>query len=428
VLIKDNIETADKMMTTAGSLALAGMCAKRDATIVRKLRKAGAVILGKTNLSEWANFRSTRSTSGWSGRGGQTRNPYALDRNPCGSSSGSGVAASAGLCAVAIGTETNGSIVCPSAVNGIVGIKPTVGLVSRAGIIPLAHSQDTAGPMARSVADAAAVLAAIAGIDPRDPATEDADRGQPDYAACLDPSGLRGKRLGVARQYFGKHEKVDEVMEQAIKDLKRLGATVVDPAEFKSGGYGRAGLDVLLYEFKADLNRYLADLPAAAAVHSLAELIAFNENNRDREMPFFGQELLLQAQAKGDLTDQQYVAALDKVRRVARDEGIDATLKSHQLDAMVAPTCGPAWVTDWITGDHGFGGSSTPAARAGYPSVTVPAGAVFGLPVGLSFFGRAYSEPLLLGLAYAYEQGTRHRRAPKYLAHAEFGPASSRKV
>ena len=419
VLIKDNIGTADKMMTTAGSLALVGARPKRDAFIVRQLRRAGAILLGKTNLSEWANYRSTHSTSGWSGRGGQTRNPYALDRNPCGSSSGSGAGVSANLCAVAIGTETNGSIVCPSSTNGVVGIKPTVGLVGRSGIVPLAHSQDVAGPMARTVTDAAILLTCIAGVDPRDTVTQNDQNVACNYAADLSPDALRGKRIGVARNYFGFHARVDQVVEQALDTMQQRGAVLVDPANVNRSGYGRSGGRVLSYEFKADINKYLAALGSDAAVHNLDELIQFNERHRDREMPFFGQELFLMAQKKGDLSTPEYQEALQRMHRVARDEGIDATLKEHALDAIVAPTAGPAWVTDLILGDHGSGGSSTPAARAGYPNVTVPAGDVFGLPVGISFFSRAYSERLLIQLAYAFEQASRCRKPPRFRPHAQ---------
>jgi amidase len=421
VLIKDNIDTADRMSTTAGSLALEGSIAPRDSSVAERLRTAGAVILGKTNLSEWANFRSTRSSSGWSGRGGQCRNPYALDRNPCGSSSGSGAATSASLCAIAIGTETDGSIVCPSSANGLVGIKPTVGLVSRAGIIPISHSQDTAGPMARTVADAAVLLSAIAGADPRDAATA-ASRGhlEADYTKFLDPDGLKGARIGIARKYFGFHDRVDALMAAAIDDIKRLGAETIDPIELSEGHeIGDAEMEVLLYEFKADLNAYLAGLAPGVTSRSLADLIAFNEQNHDREMPYFGQELFVRAEAKGPLTTKEYVDALAKSRRLARAEGIDLVMAKHRLDAILAPTGGPAWVTDLVDGDHFGGGASTLPAVAGYPHVTVPCGAVFGLPVGLSFFGRAWSEPTLIRIAFAYEQATKHRRVPGLLPTAE---------
>jgi amidase len=417
VLIKDNIDTADKMTTTAGSLALQGSIAARDSFVAKKLREAGAILLGKTNLSEWANFRSTRSTSGWSGRGGQTRNPYALDRNPCGSSSGSGVAVSANLCAVAVGTETNGSVVCPSTINGIVGIKPTVGLISRSGIIPISHSQDTAGPMARTVRDAATRLGALTGSDDADTATTRSEgKTYRDYTSFLDPKGLSGARIGVCRGFFGFHDMVDKLMAEAIAVLQAGGATVVDPADIETRSkYGDAEFEVLLYEFKAGLNRYLSGLDQKIAVHSLQELIAFNETNKEKEMPHFGQEILHMAQEKADLSSPAYREALGMVQRLTRAEGIDATLAEHQLDALIAPTGGPAWLTDWINGDHFGGGSSSPAAISGYPNVTVPAGFVRGLPVGISFFATAYREPMLIKLAYAFEQATRHRKAPQFL-------------
>lgn len=423
VLLKDNIDTADRMMTTAGSLALLGSIAPEDAFLVQKLREAGAVILGKTNLSEWANFRSTRSSSGWSSRGGQTRNPYALDRNPCGSSSGSAVAVAADLCAVAIGTETDGSIICPSQTNGIVGIKPTLGLVSRSGIIPIAHSQDTAGPMARTVEDAAILLGALTGVDPRDPATE-ASRGtaHTDYTQFLDAGGLRGACIGVARNFFGFHPRIDTVMETCIQTMRDLGAEIVDPAEVVTAKtWRKTETEVLLYEFKADLNAYLAGLGPDAPVHSLEEIIAFNAAYADTVMPYFGQERMLQAQTKGPLTDAAYLEALATNHRLARAEGINATLQAHNLDAIVAPSGGPAWLTDWVNGDHHSGGSSSPAAVAGYPNVTVPAGTIFGLPVGISFFAGAYQEPTLIKLAYAFEQATRVRTPPEYLPSVDFG-------
>ena len=416
ILIKDNIDTADPMATTAGSLALVGAQPARDAFIVERLRAAGAVILGKTNLSEWANFRSTRSTSGWSSRGGQTRNPYALDRNPCGSSSGSAVAVAANLCLAAVGTETDGSIICPASSNGVVGIKPTVGLVSRSGIIPIAHSQDTAGPMARTVRDAAILLGALAGVDPRDPATE-AGQGQKytDYIQFLDASGLRGARIGVARNFFGFHPQVDQIMEAAIAVMRQAGAEIVDPANVATAGQFRESeMEVLLTEFKANLNQYLAELGAEAPVHSLAEIVRFNEEHQEQVMPYFGQELFLMAAEKGPLTNEAYTNALAKNHRLARDEGIDATLRQHRLDAIVAPSNGPAWLIDPITGDHYGGGSSSPAAVAGYPNVTVPAGYVHGLPIGISFFGSAYQEPTLIRLAHAFEQATRVRRPPEF--------------
>ena len=422
-MIKDNIDTADRMMTTAGSLALLGSIAPEDAFLVQKLREAGAVLLGKTNLSEWANFRSTRSASGWSSRGGQTRNPYALDRNPCGSSSGSAVAVAANLCVVAIGTETDGSIICPSQTNGIVGIKPTLGLVSRSGIIPIAHSQDTAGPMARTVADAAILLDALTGVDPRDPATEASrDQAHADYTQFLDPDGLRGARIGVARNFFGFDPRVDALMETCIQMMRDLGAEIVDPADVVTAkDLGKTEIEVLLYEFKADLNAYLARLGPYAPVHSLQEIIAFNEAHKKAVMPYFGQERMLAAQEKGALTDAAYVKALETNHRLARTEGIDATMQAHDLDAIVAPSGGPAWLTDWVNGDHhGGGGSSSPAAVAGYPNITVPAGTIFGLPVGISFFASAYQEPTLIRLAYAFEQATRVRTPPQFLPSVDF--------
>jgi amidase len=421
VLLKDNIDTADRMHTSAGSLALAGSIASRDAFLVQRLRDAGAVILGKTNLSEWANFRSTHSTSGWSGRGGQTKNPYALDRNPCGSSSGSGVAVSANLVPLAVGTETDGSIVCPASACGIVGIKPTLGLVSRAGVIPIAHSQDTAGPMARTVADAAALLGVLTGVDPRDAATRTSQgRSHTDYTGFLDPTGLRGARIGVARNYFGFSDAVDRVMNEAIAAMKSAGAIVVDPANIVTKGkFDDSEFDVLLYEFKADLNAYLAGLGARAPARSVADLIAFNERNREREMPFFGQEIFVMAQKKGPLTTRAYRLALAKNHRLSRSEGIDAVIARHRLDAIVAPTGGPAWPTDLLNGDHFTGGSSTVAAVAGYPSITIPAGSVYGLPVGISFFASAYSEPTLITLAYALEQTLKARTVPRFLPTAD---------
>ncbi|MFQ5632213.1 MAG: amidase [bacterium] len=421
VLIKDNIDTADRMTTTAGSYALEGSIPKQDSFVAQKLREAGAIILGKANLSEWANFRSTRSSSGWSGRGGQARNPYALDRNPCGSSSGSGIAAAATLCAVAIGTETNGSVVCPSTANGIVGIKPTVGLLSRSGIIPIAHSQDTAGPMARTVRDAAILLGALTGIDARDDATRQSEgKAHRDYTQFLDSQGMNGARIGVARNYFGFHEMVDKLVEDAIDVMKQLGATVVDEANIETRNkYGDSGFAVLLYEFKTNLNKYLATLDDSVPVHTLEELIAFNSANKEKEMPYFGQEILKMAQEKGDLDTPEYKEALAKIHRLSRDEGIDATLKKHNIDAIIAPTGGPAWLTDWINGDHYVGGSSSPAARAGYPNITVPAGFIHGLPVGISFFSRAWNEPQLIKFAYAFEQATHHRKSPQFLPHVQ---------
>ena len=416
VLIKDNIETADRMQTTAGSLALQGTRPAQDSDVAKKLRDAGAVILGKTNLSEWANIRSSHSTSGWSGRGGLTRNPFALDRNPCGSSSGSGAATSANLCAVAVGTETDGSIVCPSSANGIVGIKPTLGLVSRAGIVPIAHSQDTAGPMARTVRDAAILLAALAGPDSRDGATADsASKVQKDYTQFLDPNGLRGARIGVARKYFGFNDAVDDLMNHVFDAMKSAGAVVVDPADLETHGkFDDTELLVLLYELKADLEAYLKSRPDAK-VRTLADVIAFNDQHQHEEMPYFGQDLFLKAQEKGPLTDKGYQAALRANHSLSREQGIDAVMNKFHLDALVAPTGGPAWITDLANGDHSVGGSSNAAAVAGYPNINVPAGFVFGLPVGISFFGRAWSEPTLLKIAYGFEQLVKARRQPQFL-------------
>jgi amidase len=419
VLIKDNIDTADRMQTTAGSLALMGSKPAQDSTVARKLREAGVVILGKTNLSEWANIRSSHSTSGWSGRGGLTRNPYALDRNPCGSSSGSGAATSANLCMVAVGTETDGSIVCPSSANGIVGVKPTLGLISRAGIVPIAHSQDTAGPMARTVRDAAILLSVLAGGDSRDSATADASaKMHKDYTQFLDPNGLRGARIGVARKYFGFSDTVDSLMNSLIQQMKSAGAEIVDPADLESHGkFDDTELTVLLYELKTDLNAYLAGRPDAA-VRTLADVIAFNEKNKDKEMPYFGQDLFLKAQEKGPLTDKAYVSALETNHKLSRTQGIDGVMDKFHLDALVAPTGAPAWVTDLVDGDHGLGGSSNAAAVAGYPNINVPAGFIFGLPVGISFFGRAWSEPTLLKIAYGFEQMTKARKPPEFLQSA----------
>lgn len=417
IVLKDNIDTADRMTTTAGSLALEGHIAAQDAFLVSRLRAAGAVILAKANLSEWANFRSAHSVSGWSSRGGQTLNPYVPDRNPCGSSSGSAVAVAASLCAAAVGTETDGSIVCPSHANGVVGIKPTLGLLSRAGVIPIAHSQDTAGPVARSVADAAIMLGAMTGMDPRDPATSSSQgKFYNDYTQFLKPGGLKGARIGVAREFFGFHPLVDKIMETCLEALKAGGAELVDPADIATKDKtDDTELEVLFYEFKADLNAYLGALGPEARVHSLEEVIAFNEANHKRVMPFFGQERMLKAQEKGPLTDEAYLKALETNHRLARDEGIDLTLQKHKLDAIVAPTGGPAWLIDYVNGDHYGGGSSSPAAVAGYPNITVPAGYVYGLPVGISFIGTAYAEPTLLRLAYAFEQITRVRQPPQFL-------------
>jgi amidase len=426
VLLKDNVDTADRMTTTAGSLALEGSLAARDAAVAARLRQAGAVLLAKTNMSEWANFRSTRSSSGWSGRGGQCCNAYAESRSPSGSSSGSGVAIARGYAPVAVGTETDGSIVSPSSANCLVGIKPTVGLVSRAGIIPIAHSQDTAGPMARTVADAAALLSVLAGEDPRDEATRagrDKARGKTaDYARFLDPAGLKGARIGVARKpFFGRHPGVDKAMEEALAALRAGGAELIDPVEIPHvGEYDDSEFEVLLYEFKADLNRYLASLGPQLPVHTLAEVIAWNERHRDRAMPYFGQEIMEQAEAKGPLTEEAYRKALEKNRKLARTEGLDAAFAKHKLDAIVAPTGGPAWLIDLVNGDAYSGGSSSPAAVAGTPSITVPAGWVSGLPVGISFMGAAWSEGTLIRLAYAYEQATKVHRRPGEQPKPEF--------
>ncbi|PYI79913.1 MAG: amidase [Verrucomicrobia bacterium] len=421
VLIKDNINTHDRMTTTAGSLALAGSIAPRDSFVVERLRVAGAIILGKTNLSEWANFRGSRSISGWSGRGGLTRNPYAIDRSPSGSSSGSAAAVSASLCAVAIGTETDGSIVSPASYCGVVGIKPTVGLVSRSGIIPISASQDTAGPIARTVADAATLLGAMTGEDPRDAATEaSAGKAQRDYTQFLDPKALRGARIGVARNFFRWHPRVDQVMERALETMRREGAVLVDPASLPSrDGLGEAERQVMLYEFKVGLNAYFASLGADAPVKSLKDLIEYNERNRERELPFFGQEILIDAEKKGPLTEQAYLDARVKCLKWSREDGIDALMDKHQLDAMIAPTTGPAHTLDLIVGDRGLGGSSSYAAVAGYPSITLPAGHIFGLPMGISFFGRAWSESRLIALSHAFEKATRARRAPQFLPTAE---------
>ncbi len=417
VLIKDNIDTADRMMTTAGSLALVGSKPPKDSMVARKLREAGAVIIGKTNLSEWANIRARHSTSGWSGRGGQTKNPYALDRNPCGSSSGSGAATSANFCAAAIGTETDGSIVCPSSTNGLVGIKPTVGLVSRGGIVPISHSQDGAGPMCRTVRDAATVLGALTRVDSEDSATA-ASQGKSftDYTQFLKANGLRGARIGVVRKTFGFMDAVDKVMESALDAMKKEGAILVDPVEIETAGkWSETESTVFMYELKANLNAYLARPGFNPPVKTLKDIIEFNEKNREKEMPYFGQDFFLKAEAKGSLSDKEYIEALEKNHQLARKEGIDATLEKHNLDALVGPTGGPAWLTDLMDGDHFGGGSSGAAAVAGYPNVTVPAGFVFGMPVGISFFGRAWSEPVLIRLAYAFEQATKVRKAPKFL-------------
>ena len=417
ILIKDNVGTADKMETTAGSLALVGARPPRDAFLVERLRAAGAVILGKTNLSEWANFRSTHSSSGWSGRGGQCRNPYALDRTPSGSSSGSAAAVASSFCAAAIGSETNGSIVSPSATCSLVGIKPTVGLVSRSVIIPISRTQDTAGPIARTVTDAAILLSAVAGADPQDKATLAAGAKREDnYAAGLDANALKGMRIGVPReQYFGYSTSADSVTQRAIDLMREKGAVIVDPVPIlKMGDVGEAELEVLLYEFKAGINNYLAALGPTSKMRTLTDLIAFNEENKSKEMPYFGQELFEQAQKRGSLADAKYTKALAKSRLNTRAKGIDAIMTAHKLDALVAPTNGPAWLIDLVNGDADGGGSSSPAAEAGYPAITVPAGYAFGLPVGVSFFGRAWSEAKLIRIAYAFEQASNARRAPGY--------------
>ena len=421
VLIKDNIDTADRMMTTAGSLALVGSSPPKDSFVAQKLRAAGAVILGKTNLSEWANIRSSHSVSGWSGRGGLTHNPYALDRNPCGSSSGTGAGISANLAAIGIGTETDGSIVCPSSSNGLAGIKPTVGLVSRSGIVPISHSQDGAGPMCRTVRDAAVLLSALTGVDPEDSATSaSAGKSQTDYAQFCDPNGLEGARVGVARKYFGFNEAVDALMRESLEIMKKQGATIVDPADIPTlGKFDDSEMTVFLYELKADLNAYLARLGPNAPVKSLRDIIEFNERNQQKEMPYFGQDLFLKSQSKGPLTEKEYVDALANNHQLARKDGIDAVMDKFKLDAIVGPTGGPAWLTDLITSDHFGGGSSNAAAVAGYPNINVTAGFIFGLPVGISFFGRAWSEPVLIKLAYAFEQATKARQAPRFMPTAE---------
>lgn len=417
IMLKDNIDTAGKMMTSAGSLALEGNYAAQHAWVSQKLEDAGAIIIGKTNLSEWANFRSLRSSSGWSGRGGQTRNPYITDRNPCGSSSGSGVAVSANLCAAAIGTETNGSIVCPSSTNGVVGIKPTVGLVSRAGIIPIAHTHDTAGPMCRTVEDAAIVLGALTGIDTLDPYTDRSKgRSYTDYTQFLDKDSLSNKRIGIAKNYTGFHTEVDKLFDNAIKDLQKLGATVVDiDKSLLQNENWRDGYEVLLYEFKHDLNLYLQNCSPAIRVRTLEDLIRFNLEHADVEMPYFEQEIFLEAQEKGGLDRKEYRSALENVLKSNGPEGIDKAMKQHNLDAIIAPTGSPAWPIDVINGDHFIGGSSSPAAQSGYPNITVPMGFIHGLPVGISFFAEASSEPKLIGFAYAFEQATKHRKAPEFL-------------
>ena len=426
ILIKDNIDTADRMQTTAGSLALEGHIATKDAFIVKQLRKAGALILGKTNLSEWANFRGKPSVSGWSSRGGLTRNPYALDRTACGSSSGSGAAVAGNLCAGAIGTETDGSIICPAQTNGIVGIKPTLGLLSRSGIIPIAHSQDTAGPMTRTVADAAILLGAMSGADSRDPATRGSRRrSASSYTRFLDLEGLRGVRIGVARNMAGKNPRVLKIFEHCIEVLRHLGAVIVDPTDVPNfDKFEKTELEVLYHEFKADLNKYLKSLDGTARVHSMEEVIAYNEENSHRVMPYFGQEHMLTAQETKSLRDKKYRDALARNLRLTRREGIDAALRKHKVDALIVPSGGPAWLIDLVDGDSNNWDmeSTSPAAVAGYPHITVPAGFVFGLPIGLSFFSTAWQEPYLIKFAYAFEQATQYRRQPRYLPTANLNP------
>jgi amidase len=420
ILIKDNIDTSDRMQTTAGSLALVGSRPPKDSFVVQQLRAAGALILGKTNLSEWANIRSTHSTSGWSGRGGLTKNPYSLDRNTSGSSSGSGAAAAANLCAIAIGTETDGSVVSPASINGVVGIKPTVGLVSRSGIIPISHSQDTAGPMARTVRDAAILLGGMAGADPEDKATTDKNRKEyNDYTQFLVPDGLKGARIGIVRKYFGFLPQVDAVMENALDTLKNKGAILVDPVDIEAiGKLDSNEMTVLLYELKADMKAYLDRRGPGSPVHSLKDIIEFNKETSAEEMPYFKQELFLEAEKKGPLTDKEYLDALNTNHNLSRKEGIDAVMDKYNLDALVSPTDSPAWMTDLVDGDHFLGGSSQLAAVAGYPHITVPAGFVFGLPIGISFYGRAWSESVLLKIAYGYEQATMVRKPPSFLPTA----------
>ncbi len=417
ILIKDNIDTADRMATTAGSLALVGAKPAKDAFVVERLRKSGAVLLGKTNLSEWGNIRSNPSVSGWSARGGLTRNPYALDRNTSGSSSGSAAAVAASLCAAAIGTETDGSIVSPSSVNGVVGLKPTVGLIGRSGIIPLSHTQDTSGPIGRTVRDVATLLSALAGVDPNDAATMDgAEKSYADYTRFLEAGGLKGARIGVVRKMFGINKAVDAVMDSALVALVLHEATLVDVDVPTLGKFDNTEMTVFLYELKADLNAYLEKLGPSAPVHSLKEIIEFNRRNKKKEMPYFGQNIFLMAEAKGPLTSTEYLEALENDRVQSRKEGIDAVMDRYKLDALTAPTGGPAWVTDLVHGGGGVGGSSSLAAVAGYPNITVPAGFVTGLPVGISFFGRAWSEPVLLKLAYGFEQATTVRKPPRFQA------------
>lgn len=426
ILIKDNIDTHDRMQTTSGSLALEGNIAAKDAFIVKQLRRAGALILGKTNLSEWANFRGKRSVSGWSSRGGLTRNPYALDRSACGSSSGSGAAVAANLCVAAIGTETDGSIICPAQTNGIVGIKPTLGLLSRSGIIPIAHSQDTAGPMARTVADAAILLGALAGVDARDPATRvSRKRSLSSYTKFLDRDGLNGARIGVARNMAGTNPRILKIFEHCIEVMKHLGAEIVDPADVPNfDKFSKTEMEVLYYEFRADLNKYLKSMGDSARVHSMEDVIKFNEENENTVMPYFGQEHMIAAQKKASLRDKKYREALAKNHRLTRKEGIDAAIRKHKLDALIVPSGGPAWLIDLVNGDANNLDmeSTSPAAVAGYPHITVPAGYLFGLPVGVSFFAKAWQEPALIKFAYAFEQATQFRRQPRFLSTATLNP------
>lgn len=417
IIIKDNILTADKMMSTAGSLALEGFRSTRDAFIVQRLRDAGAIILGKANLSEWANFRSTRSTSGWSSRGGQARNPYVLDRSPCGSSSGSASAVAANLCSVSIGTETDGSIVCPAHVNSVVGIKPSIGLVSRTGIIPISHNQDTAGPMGRTVEDAAILLNAMVGVDPEDAQSITSEKEIPkDYTVFLDKEGLKGAKIGVARNFFGRNELVTQVIDKAIEKMEKAGAIIVDKLMLESVKELREPeYEVLLYDFKNDMNEFLEKFVPKEFPQSMKELIEFNEKNKEKVMPYFGQEHFLKAEERGPLTDDVYKEALEKCHKYSREEGIDLAIKENDLDAIIAPTGGPAWPMDLVNGDSFSGGSSSLAAVSGYANITVPAGYIFGLPVGISFFSGAFQEPTLLKIAFAFEQLEKIRQQPKYL-------------
>jgi len=415
ILIKDNIDTADKMMNTAGSIAMEGNLPSEDSFIAKKLREAGAVILGKTNLSEWANFRSNRSSSGWSSRGGQTKNPYVLDRNPCGSSAGSGAAVAANLCAIAIGTETNGSIICPSSINGVVGIKPTVGLWSRSGIIPISHTQDTPGPMARTLKDAVLLLGALTGVDERDSATKKSEgKSQKDYTQFLNADGLKGKKIGVEKSYLKNHEDIDSLLKEALDLIKNQGAEVIE-VDFLSHmkGVGRDEYQVLLYEFKEDLNKYLSN--AKGKVKSLKELIDFNKKNEAKAMPWFKQDILEESEAKANLTSKEYVDALKHILDVSQN-AINETMDNNKLDAIIGPSFGPSWCIDWVNGDYSTGyGFSGPAAIAGYPHITIPMGQVTGLPIGLSFFGKAFSESSLISIAYAYEQASQKRKSPEFI-------------